>query len=81
MSFGESFTLSNRAKIPAVGFGTWLSKPNEVGKAVSPWSVLGNKSDLVLQKVEVAVRSGYRHLDFAHIYENQKEVNKPFYAL
>ncbi|GJJ08507.1 hypothetical protein Clacol_002725 [Clathrus columnatus] len=57
MSFNEAFTLSNDAKIPQVGFGTWLSKPHEVETAV-----------------ELAVKHGYRHLDFAHIYENQKEV-------
>lgn len=30
----ETFTLNTGAKIPAVGLGTWQSKPNEVREAV-----------------------------------------------
>ncbi|KAJ7198483.1 NADP-dependent oxidoreductase domain-containing protein, partial [Mycena pura] len=57
MSFRKTITLSSGATIPQLGFGTWQSKPAEVGAAV-----------------EVAVRNGYRHLDFAMVYENQDEV-------
>ncbi|KAI0350629.1 Aldo/keto reductase [Trametes cingulata] len=34
MSFGKTLTLSTGAKIPQIGLGTWLSKPNEVERAV-----------------------------------------------
>jgi glycerol 2-dehydrogenase (NADP+) len=31
----EHFTLNTGAKIPAIGLGTWQSKPNEVREAVA----------------------------------------------
>lgn len=59
MSFGKAITLNTGRKIPQIGLGTWLSKPNEVENAV-----------------EIALRSGYRHLDLARVYENQDEVGR-----
>ncbi|RPA90889.1 Aldo/keto reductase [Choiromyces venosus 120613-1] len=38
MYSGKTFTLNTGAKIPAVGLGTWLSKPNEVERAVE-WAL------------------------------------------
>jgi len=49
--------LKNGQSIPAIGLGTWQSKPNEVARAV-----------------EAALRAGYRHLDCAWAYGNEKEV-------
>lgn len=43
--------------MPAIGLGTWQSKPNEVKMAV-----------------EAALRHGYRHIDTAFAYGNEKEV-------
>ena len=51
------FTLNTGAQMPAVGLGTWQSKPGEVERAV-----------------EAAVRCGYRHIDTAFAYGNEKEV-------
>ncbi|KAL2410965.1 D-galacturonate reductase [Exophiala dermatitidis] len=53
------FTLNTGAKIPAVGLGTWQSKPGEVRKAVA-----------------FALKDGYRHIDTALIYGNEKEVGQ-----
>lgn len=53
----KTYTLNTGAKIPAVGLGTWQSKPNEVKIAV-----------------EAALKGGYRHIDTAAAYENEKEV-------
>ncbi|KAG6377310.1 NADP-dependent oxidoreductase domain-containing protein [Boletus reticuloceps] len=51
--------LNDGQSIPAVGLGTWQSKPNEVARAV-----------------ETALRAGYRHLDCAWAYGNEKEVSQ-----
>ncbi|KAH7367646.1 GCY protein [Plectosphaerella cucumerina] len=53
----RTFTLNTGDKIPAVGLGTWQSKPNEVKNAV-----------------EAALRAGYRHIDTALAYGNEREV-------
>lgn len=53
----RTFTLNTGDKIPAVGLGTWQSKPNEVKNAV-----------------EAALRAGYRHIDTALAYQNEREV-------
>lgn len=49
--------FSNGDKLPLIGLGTWLSKPNEVYTAV----------------IE-AIKAGYRHIDCAYIYGNEKEI-------
>ncbi|KAK5996734.1 Glycerol 2-dehydrogenase (NADP(+)) [Cladobotryum mycophilum] len=55
----RTFTLNTGGKIPAIGLGTWQSKPNEVKAAV-----------------EAALRAGYRHIDTAFDYGNEKEVGE-----
>lgn len=52
-------TLNNGECIPAIGLGTWQSKPNEVSRAV-----------------EAALRKGYRHIDCAWAYGNEREVGE-----
>ncbi|GAB1319377.1 Aldo-keto oxidoreductase, NADPH-dependent (Fragment) [Madurella fahalii] len=55
----KTFTLNTGDSMPAVGLGTWQSKPGEVEKAV-----------------EAALRAGYRHIDTALAYGNEKEVGE-----
>ena len=59
MALPTSFKLNNGSSIPAVGFGTFQAKPDEVGRAV-----------------EAALRAGYRHIDGASIYGNEREVGE-----
>ncbi|KAI9492886.1 NADP-dependent oxidoreductase domain-containing protein [Zychaea mexicana] len=59
MSSGRAFKLNNNTIIPAVGLGTWQSKPNEVYDAV-----------------RTALKAGYRHIDTAYVYRNEKEVGQ-----
>ncbi|VDD93182.1 unnamed protein product [Enterobius vermicularis] len=54
---GPTLKLSSGAEMPALGLGTWLSKPNEVGNAVRH-----------------ALDCGYRLIDTAEAYGNEKEI-------
>ncbi|MBP1677842.1 MAG: Aldehyde reductase [Bacteroidetes bacterium] len=53
----KNLIFKNGDKLPQLGLGTWLSKPNEVYTAV----------------IE-AIKCGYRHIDCAYIYGNEKEI-------
>jgi len=54
----SSFTLNNGNTIPAVGLGTWNS----------------TKEGEVKNSVLTAIRAGYRHIDCAWCYKNEKEI-------
>lgn len=56
----ETFTLANGTTIPKVGFGTWLLDEGEV----------------CYQAVSDALRAGYRHIDTARAYHNEKSVGR-----
>lgn len=53
----HGFELNNGQVIPAVGLGTWQSKPGEVRNAV-----------------KCALERGYRYIDTALAYGNEREV-------
>jgi len=55
-----SIKLNNGVEIPAIGLGTWQSKPEEVVSAVS----------------YALKEAGYRHIDCAWGYSNEKEVGQ-----
>ncbi|KAF9530293.1 NADP-dependent oxidoreductase domain-containing protein [Crepidotus variabilis] len=57
---GPKIKLNNGSEIPLIGLGTWQAKPGEVAKAV-----------------EFAIKeAGYRHIDCAWAYGNEKEVGE-----
>ncbi len=61
MDFPASFTLNNGATVPAVGFGTLQGED-------------GNSK--VKDAVKLALKLGYRHIDGANAYGNEKEIGE-----
>ncbi|GEQ70127.1 hypothetical protein JCM33374_g3803 [Metschnikowia sp. JCM 33374] len=56
----KTYTLNDGNKIPAIGLGTWRTSPEDNAKEV----------------VESALKNGYRHIDTAAVYGNEKEVGE-----
>jgi diketogulonate reductase-like aldo/keto reductase len=61
MDLPRIFTLNNGESIPAIGFGTFQG---EVGNS------------RVKQAVKLALKLGYRHIDGANSYGNEKEIGE-----
>ncbi|KAK4445763.1 NADP-dependent oxidoreductase domain-containing protein [Podospora aff. communis PSN243] len=61
MDLPTSFTLNNGTKVPAVGLGTFQGES-------------GNS--LVKEAVLAALKLGYRHIDGANAYGNEKEIGE-----
>ena len=59
-SLTDAFVLSNGVKIPCVGFGTWQIE----------------NGDEALSSVKEALKAGYRHIDTAEGYGNEKSVGQ-----
>ncbi|MCR4884989.1 MAG: aldo/keto reductase [Clostridiales bacterium] len=53
-----TFTLSNGVQIPKIGFGTWQTPEGDTG----------------VNAVKCALAEGYRHIDTAAVYGNEKSV-------
>jgi alcohol dehydrogenase (NADP+) len=53
-------TLSNGAKIPVIGLGTFGSDNYD--------------AETIAQAVKMAIKMGYRHIDCASVYGNEKEI-------
>lgn len=56
----DTYTLSNGVKIPKIGFGTWQIPNGEVA----------------YESVTAALRLGYRHIDTAYAYGNERSVGE-----
>ncbi|MBN2299570.1 MAG: aldo/keto reductase [Acholeplasmataceae bacterium] len=56
----QTYTLNNGVKMPKIGFGTWQIKPG----------------DDTYQAVTLALKNGYRHIDTAEGYQNEKSVGE-----
>lgn len=56
----ETYVLSNGVKIPKIGFGTWQVPDG----------------DIAYESVAMALKNGYRHIDTAEAYKNEKSVGQ-----
>src|ERR687889_1475380 len=63
MNAVPNITLNDGNAIPQLGFGVFLTEPNDTAEAV-----------------EEALRIGYRHIDTAEMYGNEKEVGEAIRA-
>ena len=59
-SAASGFPLSNGVKIPCIGLGTWQIPDNQE----------------LVRHIHKAVEIGYRHIDTAHIYGNERSVGE-----
>jgi diketogulonate reductase-like aldo/keto reductase len=56
----DTFTLNNNTKIPRIGFGTWQIP----------------EGDEAYTSTAIALKNGYRHIDTALVYGNEKSVGQ-----
>ncbi|MDR2382667.1 MAG: aldo/keto reductase [Prevotellaceae bacterium] len=59
-ALSDTFVLNNGIGIPCIGFGTWQTPDGKVA----------------VDSVKYAIESGYRHIDTAAIYGNEKSVGQ-----
>ena len=59
-TIASGFKLSNGVRIPCIGFGTWQI-PDD---------------DELVAHIHDAISIGYRHIDTAHIYGNERSVGR-----
>lgn len=59
-SLSDTFTLSNGVKMPGYGFGTWQAA----------------SGDITVSSVKAAIKAGYRNIDTAAAYHNEKSVGE-----
>lgn len=59
-TLSDTFKLSNGVDIPCIGFGTWQTPDG----------------DVAINSVKHAINAGYRHIDTAAIYGNEKSVGR-----
>lgn len=64
MDIGSTFTLKNGYKIPVLGYGLWKTPD----------------SDVAVKGILSAIENGYRHIDGAAIYGNEKSEGKALAA-
>ncbi|WEV56762.1 aldo/keto reductase [Ligilactobacillus acidipiscis] len=64
MDLTSTYTLSNGVKIPVVGFGTWQTPDGDIAES----------------SVKAALDAGYRHIDTAEMYGNEKSVGRAIKA-
>jgi diketogulonate reductase-like aldo/keto reductase len=56
----DTYVLSNKVKIPKIGFGTWQVPDGKIA----------------YDSVSMALKNGYRHIDTAEAYKNEKSVGQ-----
>lgn len=56
----KAFKLRNDLQIPSIGFGTWQTPDGETA----------------INAVKCAISAGYKHIDTAAAYDNEKSVGK-----
>lgn len=59
-SIQDNYVLSNGNKVPCVGFGTWKL----------------TDTDSTVDTIKTAIDNGYRHIDTAYSYKNERSVGK-----
>ncbi|OUC45222.1 hypothetical protein D917_08579 [Trichinella nativa] len=59
----RTIVLHNGVKMPIIGFGTWLA-----------WILLVCKGKSLSDALDIALETGYRHIDTAYVYENEDVV-------
>lgn len=56
----DTFVLNNGVRVPVIGFGTWLMPDEET----------------TVEIIDDAIRDGYRHIDTAEYYKNEKSIGE-----